>query len=77
MPYNLKADNDLICQCGCIINKYYMSKHLQIAKHEREMRNRVNIEVVDHYKTNQELNVNFSLNNLKIKRYIIINKNKK
>ena len=54
-----------------------MSKHLQIAKHEREMRNRVNIEVVDHYKTNQELNVNFFLNNLKIKRYIIINKNKK
>jgi hypothetical protein len=50
MPYNLKADNDLICQCGCIINKYYMSKHLQTAKHEREIRNRVNIEVVDHYK---------------------------
>jgi hypothetical protein len=47
MPF--KADASVICQCGCIVNKYYMPKHLQTAKHEREMQGRQNIEVVDHY----------------------------
>ena len=37
MTYNLKADNDVICQCGCIVNLYYMKKHLETAKHEREI----------------------------------------
>ncbi len=44
------ADTSVICQCGCIVNKYYMPKHLQTAKHEREMQGRENIEVFDHYK---------------------------
>jgi hypothetical protein len=48
MPY--KADTSVICQCGAIINKYYMHKHLQTAKHERDMIGREHIEVVDHYK---------------------------
>jgi hypothetical protein len=49
MPYSLKADNHVICQCGCIVKKYYMPKHLQTAKHERERQGRENIEVVEHY----------------------------
>jgi hypothetical protein len=49
MPYSLKADN-VIWQCRCIINKYYMHKHLQTAKHERNMVGRENIEVVEHDK---------------------------
>ncbi len=40
MPYTLKPDNNVICQCGAIIYKYYMQKHLQTAKHEREMQGR-------------------------------------
>ncbi len=48
MPY--KADTSVICQCGAIKNKYYMHKHLQTAKHERDMIGRENIQVVDHYK---------------------------
>ena len=36
----LKPDNDVICQCGCIVKKYYMPKHLQTAKHEHEMQGR-------------------------------------
>ena len=50
MPYTLKKDNNVICQCGCIINNYYMSKHLQTAKHELQMVDDENIEAVDHYK---------------------------
>ena len=50
MPYSLKADNDVICQCGCIVKKYYMPKHLQTIKHAREMQGRYNIEVVDHHR---------------------------
>ena len=46
MPYTLKPDNNVICQCGAIINKYYMQKHLQTAKHERDMVGRENIEVI-------------------------------
>ena len=34
MFHSLKADNDVICQCGCIVKKYYMLKHLQTAKHD-------------------------------------------
>ena len=49
MPYSLKADNDFICQCGCIVKKYYVPKHLQTAKHEREMQGRENIEVVKRF----------------------------
>jgi len=44
MPYTLKPDNNVIGQCGCSVNKYYMPKHLQTAKHEREFQGRENIE---------------------------------
>ncbi len=57
MPYTLKADNNVICQCGCIVNKYYMSKHFKTAKHELEMRDRV----VDHNKY-----INLQINNIYI-----------
>ena len=50
MPYSLKPDNDVLCQCGCIVNKYYMPKHLQTIKHAREMQGRGHIEVVDHHR---------------------------
>ena len=45
MPYSLKPDNDVLCQCGCIVKKYYMPKHLQTIKHAREMQGRDKIEV--------------------------------
>ena len=48
MPH--KADPTVICQCVCLVNKYYMPKHLRTAKHGREMEGRENIEVVSHYK---------------------------
>ena len=48
MPH--KADSTVICQCGCLVNKYYMPMHLRTAKHAREMEGRENIEVVSHYK---------------------------
>jgi hypothetical protein len=32
-----KADTTVICQCGAIICKYYMPKHLRTVKHERDM----------------------------------------
>jgi hypothetical protein len=35
MPH--KADPTVICQCGAIISKYYMPKHIQTAKHTRDM----------------------------------------
>jgi len=57
MPYTLKPDNNVICQCGAIIYKYYMQKHLQTAKHEREMQGRENIYVVDHYKYKPRNNI--------------------
>jgi hypothetical protein len=47
MPYTLNADTSVICQCACIVNKYYMNKHLQTAEHEREMVGRENIEVAE------------------------------
>ena len=50
MPYSLKPDNDVLCQCGCIVKKYYMPKHLLTIKHAREMQGRDNIEVVDHHR---------------------------
>ena len=50
MPYTLKPDNNVICQCGAIINKYYVQKHLQTAKHERDMIGRENIEVAEAWK---------------------------
>ena len=37
MPYSLKPDNDVLCQCGCIVKKYYMPTHLQTIKHACEM----------------------------------------
>ena len=46
MSYTLNPDNNVICQFGAIINKYYMQKHLQTAKHERDMVGRENIEVL-------------------------------
>ena len=52
MTYNLKADNDVICQCGCMISKYYMSEHLKTTKHEREMIGRENIKVINQYQYN-------------------------
>ena len=48
MPYSLKADTSVICQCGCIVSKYYLPKNLQTAKHELLMVGRENIEVVYH-----------------------------
>ena len=50
MPYSLKPNNDVLCQCGCIVKKYYMPKHLVTIKHAREMQGCDNIEVVDHYR---------------------------
>ena len=47
-----KADPTVICQCGAIISKYHMQKHLQTRKHEREMQGREHIEVVEHYRCN-------------------------
>jgi hypothetical protein len=49
MTYNLKPDNDIICQCGCIVDKYYMEKHLKTAKRVREMVGRENVEYVYTY----------------------------
>jgi hypothetical protein len=42
MSYSLKPDLHIICQRGCIINKYYLPKHLRIKK--PEMLNRENVE---------------------------------
>ena len=50
MPYSLKPDKDVICQCGCTLKEYHMPKHLQTAKHERNMAGRENIEVIDHHR---------------------------
>jgi hypothetical protein len=50
MPYSLKPDNDVLCQCGCIVNKYYMPKNLQTIKHAREMQGRDDIQVVDRHR---------------------------
>ena len=47
MPH--KTDPTVICQCGCLVNKYYMPKHLRTAKHLRETEGRENIAVVSHY----------------------------
>jgi len=44
-----KPDNHVICQCGCMISKYYMSEHLKTTKHEREMIGRENIKVINQY----------------------------
>jgi hypothetical protein len=63
MPY--KADPTVICQCGCLVNTYYLPKHLRTAKHAqhlrtakhaREMEGRENIEVVSHYNILLEIN---------------------
>ena len=35
MPH--KADTTVICQCGAMVCKYYMPKHLRTAKHEIRM----------------------------------------
>lgn len=48
MSYNLKPDTSVICQCGCTISKYYMSKHLKTKKHQLTLQDRDHIEVVDH-----------------------------
>ncbi len=50
MPYSPKPDNDVICQCGCIVKKYYMPKHLQTIRHERNMVGRENIQVAEHHR---------------------------
>ena len=41
MPH--KADPTVICQCGAIISKYYLQKHLQTRKHTQDMVGRKNI----------------------------------
>ena len=48
MPYSLKPNKDVICQCGASVCKYYMPKHLQTRKHEQNMVGREGIEVVEH-----------------------------
>jgi hypothetical protein len=48
MPH--KADTTVICQCGAIVCKYYMPKHLRTAKHERDMVGREHIEVAQAWK---------------------------
>ena len=48
MPH--KAATTVICQCGAMVCKYYMPKHLRTAKHERDMVGREHIEVVARYK---------------------------
>ena len=48
MPH--KAEPTVICQCGAIISKYYMPKHLRTAKHARDVVGCEKIEVVAHYK---------------------------
>ena len=35
MSYSLKPD--VLCPCGCIVNKHYMTKHIKTAEHGREM----------------------------------------
>jgi len=50
MPH--KADTTVICQCGAMVCKYYMAKHLRTAKHERDMVGREGVEVVEHLHTN-------------------------
>ena len=50
MPH--KADPTVICQCGCLVNKYYMPKHLRTAKHLREMADREHIEVAEAWRYN-------------------------
>ena len=46
MPH--KADTTVICQCGAMVCKYYMPKHLSTAQHERDMVGREHIEVAKH-----------------------------
>ena len=48
MPH--KADTTVICQCGAMVCKYYMPKHLRTVKHERDMVGREHIEVAEHLK---------------------------
>jgi hypothetical protein len=48
MPH--KADPTVICQCCAIISKYYRHKHLQTAKHTRDMSDREHIEVAEAWK---------------------------
>jgi hypothetical protein len=45
MPH--KADPTVFCECGAIVNKYYMPKHIQTAKHARDMTDREHIEVAE------------------------------
>ncbi len=47
MPH--KADTTVICQCGAMVCKYYMPKHLRTLKHERDMIGREHIEIADTY----------------------------
>ena len=59
-----KADPTVICQCGCLVNKYYMPKHLPVrtAKHAREMEGRENIEVAEE----RHGDINHVINNIYI-----------
>ena len=50
MSYNLKPDNDNICQCECIINKYYMSIYFKAAKYQSSVQGRDHIQVVNQYR---------------------------
>jgi len=68
MPYSLKPDNDVLCQCGCIVNKNYMPNHLQTIKHAHEMQGRDNFEVVDHHRYNLVIKVKMIFKN-KLKNF--------
>ena len=46
MPH--QADTTVICECGAMVCKYYMPKHLGTAKHERDMVGRENVQIPEH-----------------------------
>ena len=52
MPYKISEHKpgDCICKCGAIIKYCNMPKHLQSAKHRRDMLGCENVQVVAHYK---------------------------
>ena len=54
MPH--KVDTSVICQRGCVVNKYYMPKHLRTAKHARDMEGREHIEVTVPWKYKPPIN---------------------
>jgi hypothetical protein len=55
MPH--KADPTVICHSVAIISKYYMPKHIQTAKHTRDMVGRENMS--DKYKNGNIYTIRF------------------